>query len=134
VQRAFETMDRDTYRDVGYALMTQVVAKQLRNDQSVVLDCVARERARVRWSGMAAEHNTRMYVIECVCSDIAIHRERVEGRTREIPGWRELRWEWVELSRQNYEPLRGEKLVLDAVHPLADNLARARAYIGGTSS
>jgi predicted kinase len=131
VQHVFEHMERDTYRDVGYALMSQLVEKQLRNAQSVVLDCVVRERARARWAAIAGDHGARMFVIECVCSDIDVHRSRVVGRIRAIPGWNELEWKWVEKARQTYEPLQCEKLVLDAVVPLADNLARARAYIRG---
>jgi predicted kinase len=129
VQRVFEEMERDTYRDVGYALMSQLVEKQLRNRQSVVLDCVVRERARARWAEIAAAHGASMAVIECVCSDVDVHRSRVVGRIRAIPGWNELEWEWVENSRRSYEPLRCEKLVLDAIHPLTDNLARVRAYL-----
>jgi predicted kinase len=131
VQHAFELMDLETYRDVGYSLMTQVVEKQLRNRQSVVLDCVARERARARWARLAAERGAPMYVIECECSDVALHKERVEARTRAIPGWHELRWEDVEQSRAAYEPLRCEKLVVDACEPLTDNLARVRAHVLG---
>ncbi len=130
VQRTFENMERDTYRDLGYALMTQLVEKQLRNHQSVVLDCVVRERARARWAEIADDHAVPMFVIECVCSDIDVHRSRVDGRIRAIPGWNELEWEWVENSRRTYEPLQCDKLVLDAVDPLADNLARARVYVG----
>ena len=131
VQRVFEHMERDTYRDVGYALMSQLVEKQLRNRQSVVLDCVVRERVRARWGEIATKHGAPMFVIECVCSDIDVHRSRVVGRIRAIPGWDELEWEWVENSRRTYEPLQCEKLVLDAVDPLADNLARVRNYLGG---
>src|SRR5215210_2437176 len=53
VQRVLDGMARDTYRDVGYALMSQLVEKQLRNRQSVVLDCVVRERARAPWAEIA---------------------------------------------------------------------------------
>ena len=133
VQRVFEAMERDTYRDVGYALIGQLVEKQLRNRQSVVVDCVVRERARARWAETAARHDAPMFVIECVCSDVDVHRSRVVGRNRAIPGWNELKWEWVENSRRTYEPLQCEKLVLDAVDPLADNLARVRTYLRGTN-
>ena len=40
-------------------------------------------------------------------------------------------WRFVEMSRRSYEPLDCEKLVLDAVEPIADNLARVRAYLEG---
>jgi predicted kinase len=133
VQHVLDGLDRDTYRDVGYSLMSQMVEKQLRNGQPVVLDCVVRERARAQWSAIAAEHDSPVFVVECICSDIEVHRTRIEGRIRAIPGWNELDWKFVERSRTSYEPLACEKLVLDAVDPVADNLARVRAYIGGAT-
>jgi predicted kinase len=127
---ALNAMERERYQDVGYGLMAQALEKQLRNSQSVILDCVARTRAIARWSEMAAAHHAPMHIIECVCSDADVHRSRVDGRIRAIPGWYELEWSQVERSRTSYEPLPNEKLVIDAVEPLADNLARVRAYLG----
>ena len=123
-------MERERYQDVGYALMAQAVEKQLRNEQSVILDCVARARALERWSEMAAAHDAPMRIIECVCSDADVHRSRVDGRIRAIPGWYELEWSHVERSRAIYEPIPNEKLTVDAVDPLDANLARVRAYLG----
>jgi len=131
IQRALEAMDRVEYRNVGYSLMTQLVDKQLRNKQSVVLDCVVRGKVLDRWIDMAGQHRAAVRVIECVCSDIDVHKARVVNRSRDIPGWHELKWEWVLNTLATYEPLDCEKLVLDAVDPLADNLARVRAYVEG---
>ena len=130
VQRVLEEMERDTYRDVGYSLMSQLVEKQLRNEQPVILDCVVRARALDRWSEIAAVHGAPIRVIECVCSDIEIHESRVVGRVRAIPGWNELDWKFVKISRTTYEPLAVDKIVVDAVDPLAVNLARVRRYLG----
>jgi predicted kinase len=130
VQRVFEQMERDTYRDVGYSLMSQLVEKQLRNEQSVILDCVVRTRVLDRWSQIAATHGARFHVIECICSDIEIHESRVAGRVRGIPGWNELDWKSVQISRATYEPLAVAKIVVDAVDPLEANLARVRRYLG----
>ena len=69
-------------------------------------------------------------MIECICSDIDVHKSRIVGRVRAIPGWNELDWEWVLQSRAQYQPLECDKLVLDAVDSIADNLARVRTYLG----
>ena len=130
VQRALERMTRDEYHDVGYALMTQLVEKQLRNGQSVLLDCVARDRAVARWSEVARAHGARFAIVECTCSDAEVHRARVDGRVRGIPGWYELEWSHVERTRSSYAPITHDKLTVDAVDPLADNLARTRTYLG----
>jgi predicted kinase len=123
-------MERDRYQDVGYALMSQAIEKQLRNRQSVILDCVARARALDRWSEMAAGHGVPLRIVECVCSDAEVHRARVDGRIRAIPGWYELEWSHVERSRAMYEPLPHDKLSVDAVDPIDENLARVRAHLG----
>jgi hypothetical protein len=123
-------MERERYQDVGYGLMAQAVEKQLRNEQSAILDCVARARAVERWSAIAVAHDAEVRIVECICSDADVHRSRVDGRIRAIPGWYELEWSHVERSRASYEPIGREKLTVDAVDPLADNLARVRAYIG----
>ncbi len=68
-------------------------------------------------------------MIECVCSDADLLRTRIDGRTRGIPGWYELTWENVERSRANYVPLAEPKLVVDAVTPIAENLAAVRRYL-----
>jgi len=130
VQHVLDTVERDTYRDVGYSLMTQMVEKQLRNSQSVILDCVARPRALARWSEIAGAHAAPLRVIECVCSDADVHRSRVVGRIRGIPGWNELDWKFVAMSRTSYEPLEVDKIVVDSVDPLAPNLERVRTYMG----
>jgi predicted kinase len=130
IQRVFETMERDTYRDVGYSLMAQMVEKQLRNEQPVILDCVVRARALDRWSEIASAHDAPLHVIECLCSDIEVHKSRVVGRIRAIPGWNELDWKLVKVSRTGYEPLEVEKVVVDAVDSIEHNLARVRAHLG----
>ena len=130
LQEVLDHMERDRYRDVGYALMSQMVEKQLRNHQSVVTDCVTRERARAQRAALAEQYRAPIHVIECICSDVDVHKSRVVGRDRAIPGWNELEWEWVENARRTYQPLECDKLVLDAVFPVADNLARVRSYLG----
>jgi predicted kinase len=127
---ALNAMERERYQDVGYGLMAQAAEKQLRNEQSVILDCVARARALERWSEVAAAHDAPVRIIECICSDAEVHRSRVDGRIRAIPGWYELEWSHVERSRAIYEPISNEKLTVDAVDPLDANLARVRTYLG----
>jgi hypothetical protein len=71
---------------------------------------------------LADRYSASFAVVECVCSDVEVHRRRVDGRRREIPGWYELKWEWVERGRQLYEPLSEPKVVIDAIEPLEHNL------------
>lgn len=74
--------------------------------------------------------SARLFLIECICSDEAIHRARVENRTRGIPGWHEVGWDHVERMRAEVTPLTADRLTVDALEPADDNLRRVLGYIG----
>jgi predicted kinase len=116
-------------RAIGWSLLGRVAEQQLRRDRSVVLDLVARQQPRTEWEQLAARYGATFHVVECVCSDLAVLRERVVGRVRSIPDWYELSWENVERSRANYIRLADPKLVIDAIEPFDENLARVREYL-----
>jgi hypothetical protein len=92
-------------------------------------DLVAREEPIREWHELAAEHGATFAVVECVCSDADVHRARVDGRERRIPGWYELEWDQVERGRERYEPLPEPKIVIDAIASVDDNLDRVRQHL-----
>jgi hypothetical protein len=55
------------------------------------------------------------------CRDVALHRCRLDGRTRGIPGWHELDWDHVVGFLAGWDPPPGE-VCLDAADPLAANV------------
>lgn len=113
-------------------LLTTLAGEQLRRGQSAILDSVARRAdSRAAWRDVAAEHRASFRLVECVCSDEELHRRRLVGRDRQIPGWYELSWADVEAARARAEPWPDERLVVDAARPLAENVAAALAYITG---
>jgi predicted kinase len=122
-------MPVERQRAVGWSLLGRAAEQQLRRGASVVLDLVAREQPREEWAALAARYDASFHVVECVCSDVEVLRPRVEGRTRDIPGWYELTWANVERSRANYVPLAEPKIVVDAVAPVAENLAVVAEYL-----
>jgi predicted kinase len=100
----------------------------------VVLDAVFRiadDRQALR--DLAASRGVRFVLIECICSDEAAHRQRIEGRRRDIPGWYELSWADVESVRARYEPWEDARLVLDASDAFEQNLERALAALTATA-
>jgi predicted kinase len=118
-------------RSVGWLLMGRVAEQQLRRGASCVLDLVARQPAIASWHELARQYDARFTVVECCCSDIEQHLARVSGRRRDIPGWYELSCDDVTRSRKNYEPLRvDDKVTIDAVDPLEENLSRVLNAIG----
>ncbi|MCP4428860.1 MAG: ATP-binding protein, partial [Chloroflexi bacterium] len=70
-------------------------------------------------------------VVECVCSDETIHRARLHGRQRQIPGWHELTWADVMKVKDYYEPWLEERLIVDGVRPFPDNFNAVLAYLKG---
>ena len=116
---------------MAYELLTAVAEAQLALGQSAILDCVSTtRRLREGWQALAARQRAAFRAIECVCSDEETHRSRLAGRSRNIPGWYELTWEDVEKVRRDYEPWTSERLVLDAMRPLAENIRAAVDYVG----
>ncbi len=113
----------------GYELLTVLAERQLMFGQSVILDSVAASQSiRRTWLQLAEQYKANCRVIECICSDEALHRLRLEGRQRNIPGWHELEWSEVERVKGYYSPWDGQRLVLDMAQSLNDNLSKARGY------
>ena len=116
-------------RTVGWTLQRRVAEQELRRGASVVFDLVAREQPREDWLSLAESYGAAFTVVECICSDRQLHRERVDGRSRSIPDWYELSWDRVSRGRDAYVPLAEPKLIVDAVDPLDRNVDAVMAYI-----
>lgn len=113
----------------GYELLTVLAERQLRLGQSVILDSVAASQSiRRTWLGLASGYHAECRIIECICSDEALHRSRLEERKRGIPGWHELEWSEVERVRSYYHAWEEQRLVLDLAHAFDENLLKAKSY------
>lgn len=110
----------DDLQGLGYGLLKDLVASHLSRDQCVLVDFIGNhDRILAYWPELLDLNYQR---IECVCSDELIHRQRIESRQRNIPGWYELNWEQVVLAKNKMKPIPGSKIVVDSVNPLDDNL------------
>jgi predicted kinase len=115
----------------GYELMTVLAERQLMLGQSVILDSVASSQTiRDAWKNLAKQYSADWRVIECVCSDESTHRSRLSIRQRNIPGWHELKWSDIEKVKEYYPPWEEDRLVLDMVNPVDENLSRVKSYCG----
>jgi predicted kinase len=120
--------------EVAEDLLATLAASQLTAGSGAVLDTVARkEESRSLWRAIAAEHDAPFVLIECVCRDEDVHRSRLDGRVRGIPGWYEVSWEDVVDAKRRWVRWTDDRLVLDAVEPAAENLRRALAYVRSRS-
>lgn len=115
----------------GYAIANALAAENLKLGRIVIADCVNPVLAsRAAWRQTALQTSARMVEIEMVCSEPALHRQRVESRSSDIDGLKLPTWNDV-VSRP-YEPWDREHLVLDTADSSPDDLVeRAETYIRG---
>ncbi|MDF2495442.1 ATP-binding protein [Sphingomonas sp.] len=96
----------------GYQVAYAVTLANLRLGNGVVADSVNPVRdSRQGWRHVAEQADVSLLEVECICSDEAEHRRRVETRVSDMDGWRLPSWDEV-LSRQ-YEPWETDPLVID---------------------
>ena len=113
----------------GYELLTVLAERQFMLNQSVILDSVAStQNIRTKWYQLAKQYGAERRVIECICSDESLHRARLKDRRRNIPGWHELEWTDIEKVKQYYPAWEEERLVLDMVHSVDENVLKAMSY------
>jgi predicted kinase len=127
--RVLKDLDRATMMQVYRNLLTSLVTRQLLLGQSAVVDGLATDELLTEWRERADAHGAAFATIECVCSDRSVHRQRVEGRRRNIPGWHEIDWDHVERMRAEAPPLTVPHLTLDALDALDRNTQLMKDYV-----
>ncbi len=121
--------EKKSLGSAGYELLTTLAERQFMLGQSVILDSVAGTRSiRSTWQQLSKRYEADRRVIECICSDVSLHRARLLDRKRNIQGWHELEWSEVERVKQYYSPWEEEHLVLDMLRPLEENFWKAKKY------
>jgi predicted kinase len=119
----------------AYEVAIALADAHLRLGHSVVIDAVNPvEAPRAAWRNLAARYRADLKIIECICADEAIHRRRIEARTRNIPGMPEVTWTRVLERRAEYEAWADQRLVLDtSTNSPEQLLAEAVSYVDSTS-
>lgn len=126
LQEALDAMGLRGHRGVGWSILWALARAQLRRGQSVVVDGVARAPEAAGTRALARDEGVPSFVVMTQCSDSGLHRSRIEGRRRGIPGWYELDWGHVARARDEWEALDDVDLVLDAAASVAQNSATLR--------
>jgi hypothetical protein len=129
-QRSHQNVGTPDYVAAWLGLLRTLVTRQLMLDQSAVVVDMVGDSQFVLWRETAEHFSARLSLIECVCSDEAVHRARIEGRVRGIPGWHEVGWDHVERTRAEVPPLTVDRLIVDAMGPVEANFRRVLDYIG----
>lgn len=130
IEAALDAMGWTGRRLVGWSLLLALARAQLRSGRHVVLDGVAREPEVASCAAVASEEAARFVLVSTTCPDEDLHRSRVEGRRRDIPGWYELSWDHVLRARAGWHDPAAADLVLSAAEPLHDHAARLATLLG----
>jgi predicted kinase len=115
----------------AYLVVEALVDAQLRLGLDAIVDAVnAEEPAKQIWRALARKHGVTLRVIECRCSDEALHHARLAGRRRRaLVGFSEPTWDEVQRRRLAYTPWREPVLALDAASPLDSNVSQAVTWL-----
>ena len=96
----------------GYMIAYALAETNLRLGRTVIADSVnPLPITRDAFRDVAAHCGVRVVEVECVCSDQAEHRRRVETRTVDVPGLKLPNWE--DVLRRDYRPWTAPHLVVD---------------------
>jgi predicted kinase len=128
----FGVLRKDNLEPLSELMVAASMARQLQLGLDTILDIVAlRAGERRRLSEIAGALDAAFIEVECQCSDGQVHRSRVEGRARGIPGWPgTVTWEHVQRMRERWEPWPEPHLVVDsAVEPPDKVLRRVLAAV-----
>jgi predicted kinase len=107
----------------AYEVARALADDHLRLRHPVIVDAINPvEAPRAAWRNLAAKHRVSLKIIECVCSDEAMHRQRIESRVRSVAGTHELTWARLLQRRAEYEAWTDPRLVLDTSRTSPANL------------
>jgi len=121
----------DQQLEIGSEMLTTLALRQLSLGQSAILDFPAEDPVtRERWRSLADRAGARFTVVVCVCSDLDVHRARLEGRRRGIPGWHDAgSWANVEKRLAEFPPWVGDVLTVDTMQPHDASVAAVVDYV-----
>lgn len=113
----------------AYEVAAVLAEHQLGLGLTVITDSVSSlEVGRDMWRRAAARASADL-AIEVTCCDQEAHRRRLVDRRRDIPGSPEPSWEDVQARRSEWQPWDADRLVLDTLHGIDENVAEALSFL-----
>jgi predicted kinase len=107
----------------AYEAVRAAAEQNLELGWPVVVDAVNdSEPARQTWRSAAAAHDSRLTLVDLVCTDRDEHRERLEGRTRGLSNIAEPLWREVMVRAAAYEPWIDPHLIVDSSRRRVDDV------------
>lgn len=114
----------------AYNVGAVIAEHQLRLGLDVIADAANYlEVGREIWCGAAQRAGAEVRAIEVTCSDDAMHRARLASRRRGLEPFPEPTWDEVLARREESEPWTRDRLVLDSVLSVDENVRVALDYL-----
>jgi predicted kinase len=115
----------------AYLIAESLAEARLRLGEGAIVDAVNSVRyAKTMWRRLVARYRARIRIIECVCSDDAVHRRRLAKRRRGLSSkFREPTWADVVARKREWIAWTEPVLVVDSRDALETNTERALAWI-----
>ena len=122
IARALNLPQEGDIGPVGYVVAYDLARSNLALGVTVVADSVnGVAETRAAWRAAAADAGAACLEVEVVCSDVAEHRRRVEGRLTDPAALSPPNW--AEVEARHYEPWPDAQLRLDTAMLSADAAA-----------
>jgi len=121
---------REIAGPLSYELLVDLARDNLTLGLSVVLDSPAGYRVfRDKVKQLARSVKADLQLIECICTDEHLLRQRVESRGAGLPPYRTRDWATYQRERARFERLTGRRLVIDTAESLSVNLRKVLTYL-----
>jgi predicted kinase len=126
---------RELAGPLSYELLVDLARDNLTLGLSVVLDSPAGYSLyRDRVKQLARSLRTDLQLIECICTDERLLRQRVESPGPDQPVYRARDWAAYQRDREQFERLTERRLVVDTAETQALNVRKVLAYLGHSGS
>lgn len=103
----------------AYLVAARSARHVLELGQGVIVEAAnAEPGGREVWQGVSVATGVPVEWVHVTCSDPAVHRSRLEGRTPGYPGVEEPTWAAVEARSTGFDGWTDDRLVVDTVQPL----------------
>lgn len=116
---------------LSYTLLIPIARDNLTLGTHVIIDSPAGYRAfQDAVEELVRAVKVRFKLIECITTDDALLRERIERRTAEMPEHRVRDWDQYQQARERMERLSGPRLVVDTAETIQTNLKKIMSALG----
>ena len=115
---------------LSYELLVELARDNLTLGLSVVVDSPAAYqtfRDQIKMVARATKADLRL--VECICTDERLLRQRIEHRGPDLPVYRTRDWQTYQQDRRRFERLTHQRLIVDTAESQAVNLRKVRAYL-----